>query len=79
MQCDRIYMDELKVEKVNPLEKIIVPKTAIDNGSITSYNNFYYKFTDVNALGRNETFFGKKAKVTINTSTGILVQCNPTK
>ena len=39
MQRDRIYMDGLKVEKVNPLEKITVPKAGIDNGSKTSYNN----------------------------------------
>lgn len=39
MQRDRIYADGLKVKTENPIEKIIVSKTGIDNGSKTSYNN----------------------------------------
>ncbi|MCH4072673.1 hypothetical protein [Pseudoramibacter sp.] len=40
MQRDRIYNDGLKVKSDNPIEKIFVSKTDIDNDSKTSYNNF---------------------------------------
>ncbi len=39
MQRDRIYNDGLKVKSDNPIEKIFVSKTDIDNDSKTSYNN----------------------------------------